>query len=222
MAKSVTEKFVTFNERAIDKLSQSIFPGAMVVNALPILRHIPPWFPGTGFHTFAAETRVYTSQMLEVPFKYVKDQMVAGVELSSLAERLLKRNSTLGPRASLEADLKCITATAFVGGSDTTVSASATFIYAMLINHDAQRKAQDEIDNIVGCNKLPDFSDRPNLPYVEAVYREVMRWRPVLPLGVSHSTSADDVYNGYFIPKVAGKPDDSKVSKGPSMMHDEH
>ncbi|KNZ71327.1 O-methylsterigmatocystin oxidoreductase, partial [Termitomyces sp. J132] len=76
-----------------------------------------------------------------------------------------------------------------------------TFIYAMLVNPEAQRKAQGEIDSVVGRNRLPDFSDRPNLPYVEAVYREVMRWHPVTPLGLAHSTSADDVYNGYFIPK---------------------
>ncbi|KAG6899897.1 hypothetical protein C0993_005583 [Termitomyces sp. T159_Od127] len=202
MPNSTIEKFVAFSERAVSKLSESVFPGAVVVNALPILRHIPVWFPGAGFHTFAAETRVYTSQMLDIPFEYVKDRMVAGIELSSLAERLLKRNSVLGPMGSPEADLKCITATAFVGGADTTVSAAGTFVYAMLVNPDAQKKAQDEIDNIVGSNKLPDFSDRPNLPYVEALFREVMRWHPVTPLGLSHSTSEDDIYNGHFIPKA--------------------
>ncbi|KAG6896371.1 hypothetical protein C0992_008740 [Termitomyces sp. T32_za158] len=211
MPKSVIDKFVALSERAVDMLSHSVFPGAIVVNALPILRHIPAWFPGAGFHTFAAETRVYTSQMLEVPFKYVKDQMIAGVELSSLTERLLKRNSILGPGGSPEADLKCIAATAFAG----------TFIYAMLINPGSQKNAQDEIDNIVGRNKLPDFSDRPNLPYVEAVFREVMRWRPALPLGVSHSTSADDNYNGYFIPKATFNIRKKRDEQGNEMNVDD-
>lgn len=64
-----------------------------------------------------------------------------------------------------------------------------------------QQKAQREIDNIVGPQRLPDFDDRPSLPYVEALYREVMRWRPVLPLSIAHSTTDDDIYKGYFIPK---------------------
>ncbi|KAG6861010.1 hypothetical protein C0995_004863 [Termitomyces sp. Mi166 len=197
MSKSTTEKFVTFSEHAITKLTESFFPGAVAVNALPFLRHIPAWFPGAGFHVYAADCRIYTSQMLEVPFEW----KAAGIELSSFAEQLLRRNSVLGPMALPEADLKCVTATAFAAGADTVVSSAGTFIYTMLLNPDVQKKAQEEIDNVVGKNRLPDFSDRPNLPYVEAVFREVMRWHPVLPLGVAHSTTEDDVYNGYFIPK---------------------
>lgn len=74
-------------------------------------------------------------------------------------------------------------------------------MYAMVLNIEAQNKAQEEIDTVIGTTRLPEFSDRPNLPYVEAIFREVMRWHPVLPLGVSHATSEDDIYNGYFIPK---------------------
>ncbi|KAG6861014.1 hypothetical protein C0995_004867 [Termitomyces sp. Mi166 len=211
MSNPTIEKFVTLSEQAVFKLSDSVFPGAMLVNALPILRHIPAWFPGAGFHTFAADCRQLTSQMLEVPFQYVKDQMAAGIEVSSLTERLLKQNSVLGQTALREADLNEV-----VNSHPQTVSAAGTFIYAMLINTDAQRKAQDEIDDVVGRDRLPDFSDRPNLPYVEAVFREVMRWHPVLPLGVSHSTSMDDIYNGYFIPKGT-----TVVANIWSMTHDE-
>jgi cytochrome P450 len=65
----------------------------------------------------------------------------------------------------------------------------------------AQKKAQNELDTVIGTHRLPEFQDRPSLPYVEALYREVMRWKPVLPLGVAHAASEDDVYEGYFIPK---------------------
>ncbi|KAH0580683.1 hypothetical protein H2248_002170 [Termitomyces sp. 'cryptogamus'] len=201
MSESNLEKFVILSERTVNMLSASFFPGATVVNALPFLRHIPTWFPGAQFHHFAAECRAYASEMVEVPFKYVKDKMATGIESSSLTERLLKQNDVLGTMALTEADIKSTMATAFLGGADTTVSVAGTFIYAMLVNPEAQRKAQDEIDAVIGRKRLPDFSDRPNLPYVEAVYREIMRWRPVAPLGLVHSTSMDDVYNGYLIPK---------------------
>ncbi|KAG6874545.1 hypothetical protein C0992_007569, partial [Termitomyces sp. T32_za158] len=217
VSKSEVERLVAISERAVSTITENLIPGAMLVNALPILRHTPAWFPGAGFQAAVAETRLLTSQVMEVPFQYVKGQIVsayqnyssnrliempalfkaAGITLSSWVERLMKHHSVLAS----ETDIKSVAATVFIGGVDTTVSAARTYIYAMLVNPEAQKKAQDEIDNVVGWNRLPDFSDRPNLPYVEAVFREVMRWRPVGPLGLPHSTSADDLYNGYYIPK---------------------
>lgn len=71
-----------------------------------------------------------------------------------------------------------------------------------LVQHpEVQTRAQTEIDLVVGRGRLPDFSDKENLPYVSAICREVMRWRPVTPLAVSHASTKDDVYAGYFIPK---------------------
>ena len=53
----------------------------------------------------------------------------------------------------------------------------------MVLYPEAAKKAQAEIDSVVGNSRLPDFKDRPSLPYVEAFYREVMRWHPVGPIG---------------------------------------
>jgi cytochrome P450 len=57
------------------------------------------------------------------------------------------------------------------------------FLVAMLLFPDIQRKAQDELDSVVGRDRLPTFEERPKLPFVDAVSREVLRWRPVTPLG---------------------------------------
>lgn len=51
---------------------------------------------------------------------------------------------------------------------------------------DKIKKAQDEINMVVGRDRLPLFSDRDNLPFVRAFCREVMRWRTVAPIGVPH------------------------------------
>ena len=59
-----------------------------------------------------------------------------------------------------------------------------TFFLAMTLYPDVQRKAQAEIDQILGNSRLPDFSDEGSLPYVQAVLKEVLRWHPVTPLGV--------------------------------------
>lgn len=53
----------------------------------------------------------------------------------------------------------------------------------MVLHPDAQRKAQMEIDNVVGVDRLPDFGDETTLPYVSALVKEVMRWHPVTPIG---------------------------------------
>ena len=70
----------------------------------------------------------------------------------------------------------------------------------MAIHPDIQDKAQREIDSIIG-NRLPDFSDRPDMPYVEAIYREVLRSCPPVPMSFPHRLMEDDHYKGYFIPK---------------------
>jgi cytochrome P450 len=53
----------------------------------------------------------------------------------------------------------------------------------MTLYPDVQRKAQAEIDQIVGNSRLPKISDEGGLPYVQAVLKETLRWHPVGPLG---------------------------------------
>ena len=55
----------------------------------------------------------------------------------------------------------------------------------MITYPEYMRKAQEELDQVVGRDRLPTFKDREKLPYVRAVVSEVLRWRPSAPLGVS-------------------------------------
>ncbi len=66
---------------------------------------------------------------------------------------------------------------------------------------DIQKRAQKELDTVIGSDRLPQISDQKSLPYVEAVMMECFRWNPILPLGLPHITTADDEYKGYLIPK---------------------
>jgi len=93
-----------------------------------------------------------------------------------------------------------------------------SFFVAILLDPGIQTKAQAEIDAVTGRERLPTFDDRPRLPFVDAVCRELLRWRPPIPLGefctidgsptqndptiaVPHAATEDNVYEGYFIPK---------------------
>ena len=73
----------------------------------------------------------------------------------------------------------------------------------MVLYPDVQKKAQAELDKVVGPNRLPDFTDLESMPYIQAVMLETLRWMPLVPFGVPHATSAPDVYEGYHIPKGA-------------------
>ena len=84
-----------------------------------------------------------------------------------------------------------------------TASILHTFFLAMALNPHVMRRAQEELDNVVGGERLPDFSDQGDLPYTSAIVKEVLRWGCPLPLGAPKRAMVDDTYGGYFIPAGA-------------------
>jgi cytochrome P450 len=75
------------------------------------------------------------------------------------------------------------------GASDTTATAIQSFIHAMSKWPDILRKAQSEVDSIVGEDRTPVWEDYARLPYVAMTVKEAMRWRPVLPLAFPHAVT---------------------------------
>lgn len=71
----------------------------------------------------------------------------------------------------------------------------------MTLYPDVQRRAQAEIDSVMGPACLPTLDDWPRLPYVEATFLEVLRWGQVAPQGIPHVSRKDDIHRGYLIPK---------------------
>ncbi|OJT02061.1 O-methylsterigmatocystin oxidoreductase [Trametes pubescens] len=65
---------------------------------------------------------------------------------------------------------------------------------------DVQKKTHAELDRVIGPDCLPDFGDREELVYMNAVIKEALRWHVVVPLSLPHRTVEDDVYGGYFVP----------------------
>ena len=55
----------------------------------------------------------------------------------------------------------------------------------------------------MGGERLPELSDRVNLPYISALLREVLRWTCPLPISIPTRAMEDDIYNGWFIPAGA-------------------
>ncbi|KAK0484583.1 cytochrome P450 [Armillaria novae-zelandiae] len=82
-----------------------------------------------------------------------------------------------------------------------TVVTLQVFLLAMMRYPEVQKKAQAYIDGVVGNERLPTLGDRKAIPYIEAIAKEISRWRPVIPMAFVHKNMRDDVYNGMFIPK---------------------
>lgn len=68
---------------------------------------------------------------------------------------------------------------------------------------EVQKKAQEEIDRVIGGARLPTIDDYQDLPYIRCCIKESLRWMPTVFLGVPHAAVKDDVYMGYNIPKGA-------------------
>lgn len=89
-------------------------------------------------------------------------------------------------------------------GSDTTAATLVAFVQAMVLYPEAQKRAQEEIDRVVGQDRLPNMDDEMSLPFVRGCVKESLRWMPTNILGVPHAVTKDDEYMGYNIPKGAG------------------
>jgi cytochrome P450 len=86
-------------------------------------------------------------------------------------------------------------------GAETTSAVMAWWMLAMTIYPDVQARAQAELDAVIGRDRLPTFADFDKLPYIQAMTKEALRWRPVDPIGLPHRSSEDDWYEGHYIPK---------------------
>ncbi|KDQ59121.1 hypothetical protein JAAARDRAFT_127559 [Jaapia argillacea MUCL 33604] len=196
------DKYARAAADALASVSEAGVPGKFLVDLIPILKYVPAWVPGADFQKKAAYWRELKDRFINDPFKAVKDAINRGAPVRpSMLSSLLETFPEEVDKDEGEQIARNCAAIAYGGGADTTVSAVEIFFLAMLIYPDVQKKAQQELDSVVGAHRLPEFSDRNNLPYINALVKETMRWQSVTPLGVPHGTTTDDVYNGYFIPK---------------------
>ncbi|KAI6155468.1 cytochrome P450 [Pisolithus tinctorius] len=176
---------------------------ATLLSAIPLLTYIPSWLPGGGYKKQAAECRVLARVVLEDPVKYVRDRTAAGTATTSIVGDLFEMELGDDSASRKDETVKAVAATVFLGGAETTAATLLVFLLAMVLYPEAQAKAQEEIDRVVGDARLPEFKDRDNLPYVQAVYLETLRWHPIKPLLLPRKTTTVDVFNGMYIPKGA-------------------
>ncbi|GLB38279.1 putative cytochrome p450 [Lyophyllum shimeji] len=176
--------------------------GANLLDVFPFLQYMPSWFPGTHYAQFAREHYPKVREMYELPLRDVLERMAQGTAAESVMASQLSALHREGDRVGYTVeDIKGVAATSYIAGAETTASTLFSFMLAMVLHPECQLRAQAELDRVVGTNRLPEFDDRPSLPYLECLLQETFRWNHPLPTGVPHRVTADDVYDGMFIPE---------------------
>ncbi|KAF5354109.1 hypothetical protein D9756_007313 [Leucocoprinus leucothites] len=200
--KDIHDPYIKNVEKAMHGLSDAGTPGNYLVNLLPAMRHIPSWFPGAGWKRMAKSFQAINREVAFTPFERVKERMALGEASTSVAATLIERLSDFEPvkKEEEETVYRNTCALAYFAGADTTVSSVQSFFMAMCLYPDIQKRAQAELDAVLK-GRLPEFTDRPVLPYINALVKETLRWQPVTPLAVPHMATNADTYNGFFIPK---------------------
>ncbi|KAH6986623.1 putative cytochrome P450 oxidoreductase, partial [Ilyonectria destructans] len=94
----------------------------------------------------------------------------------------------------------------WAAATDTQSNTLIGFVKAMIVHPEIQARVRKEVDEIVGTNRLPEWSDRAKMPYTRRVQEETLRWAPTTLTGgpMPHAVSKDDIYMGYKIPAGAG------------------
>ncbi|PIL29859.1 cytochrome P450 [Ganoderma sinense ZZ0214-1] len=209
----VTSRDDPFVHRAnifADNFAEASLPNNHIVDWLPFLARFPSWLPGMGFKEKARRFKEQYFSLADEGHRMVKDDIDNGVARPSLTYKALVE----GKPGEVPDDVIAFAATqVYTGGADTaslpfqklisyvqTVSTLSSFILFMVKNPDVQKKAQEEIDRIIGSNRLASFSDRDSLPYTESIINEVLRLRPPVSV-VTREAGEDDIHNGYLVEK---------------------
>ncbi|KAF9262341.1 cytochrome P450 [Marasmius fiardii PR-910] len=195
------DKFLVMVDECMSILANELTSGSGIwaVDVFPFLKYLPGWFPGCGFKKKAAIWKVKLTEFTDAPYAYAKAAVANGTIMPSLCSEMLGGEESLDELA--EDEIKHSANGMFAGSPDPIVTTTSQFILAMLQYPETMRKAQEEIDRVVGTDRLPNFHDRESLPYVDALMSEVWRWGTPVPLNLPHGLTKDDIYNGMFIPK---------------------
>ncbi|KAH9175638.1 cytochrome P450 [Lactarius sanguifluus] len=186
--------------KGIDNYNQRVeyaaTPGSFLVESFPWMMYIPERF--AQWKREGLQQAAEHQEMFLRLLNRVRGDLANGGTRPSISASLI-----LGADRNLlaEAEMAFLAGSMHSAGSGTIVSVLNWWSVAMVAFPEAQRRAQAELDAVVGRDRLPTFSDSPHLPYIHALVKETLRWRPAAPFGVPHVATREDWYEGMYIPK---------------------
>lgn len=181
-------------------------PGASVVDFFPALKYLPSWIMKLNVLEHARSSKAYIQKLHDAPWDATEPSIRSGEAIlpsfmRTHLERYIENERRNEPNEASIADIKGAAGAISIAGGNTTWSTLIVCILNLLLNPEVQKKAREEVDSVVGRDRLPTFEDRDKLPFIERLIQETTRWCPLSPLGVPHATVQDDIYKDMFIPK---------------------
>lgn len=165
-----------------------------IFDIIPFLSSVPTFVPIIG-------PKLKLGEQWKKNLHSIAQSTVSLTQESQAVSVMANVYSAEGAATEGDEQSKMIAVTMNAGGMLASESATLTFLLAMAQHRDIQERAQAEVDSVCG-NKLPTMADRPNLPYVDAVLSEVLRWVSIAPV-IAREVTEDDHYDNFLIPKGA-------------------
>ncbi|PFH48833.1 hypothetical protein AMATHDRAFT_5417 [Amanita thiersii Skay4041] len=166
------------------------------IDLFPFLTWIPECF--AQWKTLVKRIRYLHARLYDRLLKTVEDRLAAGRGNGCFMEEMIVKADMMGLKTR---DHLLNLGAVILEGSDTTTANVHVLVLALAKFPEVLKRAQQEIDSIVGPERSPTFSDIPNLKYVNAIIEECNRFHPIAPTGLPHEMVHDEVISGMLFPK---------------------
>ncbi|KAL1611564.1 hypothetical protein SLS59_000283 [Nothophoma quercina] len=220
----VTSRLAWGHAEASDELKQrarellvGVSPTGALPNKLPFLMALPDWLsPAKAWERRRAKTE-------RTFFQTMQAQVERDIQEKTAPASWMKTFLTQGAaKFGFKSDLEGAYAVGMHGIAGALTIAAPMQSFCLAMSHYPQYlpMLQEEIDRVCG-DRLPVAEDRPNMPMLRAVIRELIRWRPPVPTGIPHYLTQDDEYDGFHIPKGSTiHPLEWAISRDPEIYPD--
>ncbi|KAH6635755.1 cytochrome P450 [Chaetomium tenue] len=180
-------------------LLETISPSGSLPNLMSFLRFLPAFL--SPWQKKEKARHDMEDRLCAACVTYVRENMIRGTAKPCFTASYYQDSQDENPRSSgSEApEASHVISLMAIAGALTIGSPIQSYLLAMVHHPEWERRLQEEIDTVLG-GRCPEWEDRHKLPMLRATIKEVIRWRPAVPMGIPHASEADDVYDGYFIP----------------------
>ncbi|XP_078673786.1 cytochrome P450 2U1-like [Branchiostoma floridae x Branchiostoma belcheri] len=173
-----------------------LFVTAHVINIYPVLRFFP--VVGRPYQEWMDLSARTHDCIRDIVTQHQKSKNVS--DAANTIVDAFTKSVELDPDSLPDQSLMYLLIDLLGAGTDTAGNTLRWGLLYLVTHPDVQAKVQAELDQVVGRDRPPVVSDKPNLPYTEATIMEMQRIRTVVPLAVPHCTTSDTTLLGYNIP----------------------
>ena len=180
-------------------LRETSRPGAFIVDEVPPLARLPKWLRPGQKHAEEAAKEVLDIKM--GLWHRLEKQVESGKAPHCYAREIYENRESWYAQGLTVEHLAWVSGGLVEAGFETTAATLNSLILHLAGNLQVQNEAHEELMRVVGPKRLPTYADMPNLPYVRACVKEMLRMNPILAPGIRHFAEEDVVYKGHVIPK---------------------